>query len=378
REAVKEAKANLGAAEKIDLAMVFSSVDLASAGLLKTIDESLGGIPIIGCSTAAVLSHQGIFRQGLLIALFSLPKEVQFNFACIKDVKTKTALIAGQELGEKLLYRTQNLRRDLSLMFSDGLLDNSQNLILGLQERLGRSFPLVGGSASDNLNFLKTYVFFNDGLFDNAACAILWLGKLTFGFGIRHGWKPLGKPRQVTKSMNNVVYEIDGLAAAKIYEDYLSCSLHTLKKELKRISALYPIGIYLEGETEYLLRNIISITDEGHLICQGDIPQGSHIRLMIGTKESCLAAARQAVGEAKKALFGQKPSVVFIFDSISRYLLLGRTAAKELDIIRAEFGQDTPLIGCYTYGEQAPLSATSYQGQAYFHNQTITVLALGM
>jgi len=36
-----------------------------------------------------------------------------------------------------------------------------------------------------------------------------------------------------------------------------------------------------------------------------------------------------------------------------------------------------PIIGFYTYGEQAPLKAISYHGHAYSHNQTIAVLALG-
>jgi len=66
-----------------------------------------------------------------------------------------------------------------------------------------------------------------------------------------------------------------------------------------------------------------------------------------------------------------------VFDSISRYILLGRQANKELEIIQAGLGKDTPLIGIYTYGEQAPLRAVNYLGRTYFHNQTIAILAMG-
>jgi len=376
KEALQQAKINMRK-EKINLAIVFASVDFSCAALLKAINIYLEGAPIIGCSSAAIISNQGIFKHGLVIMLLGFLKDVYFNTACVKDIKTKTPLSAGQELGEKLLYGLRDIPRDLSIIFSDGLIDEGSNLIYGLQERLGRSFPLVGASASDNLAFKRTYLYYNQEVFSDAACGILWGGKLNFGLGVKHGWKPLGKPHRVTRASGNIVYEIDGAAAAKVYEGYLSCDLIRLRKELKRVSILYPIGIYLPGEEEYLLRNILSIEDDGALVFQGNVPQESLIRLMIGTKESCLSATRQAQEEAKKGLFGRKSSFVFIFDSISRYILLGRGAGKELEIIKEGLGKDTPIIGLYTYGEQAPLKAINYQGRAYFHNQTITILAIG-
>jgi len=383
-EATRLAKANMYN-ETFDLAIAFSSIDLSCASLLKTISLSLENAPIIGCSGAAIISNQGIFKHGLAVLLFSLPEDVYFNTACVRDIKTKTSLSAGKELGEKLLYGFKGSPRDLSIVFSDGLMEEGSNLVYGLQESLGRSFPLVGASASDNLRFFKTYLYFNQEVFSDAACGILWGGKLNFGLGIKHGWKPLGKPRYVTNSRGNIVYEIDNASATKIYEEYLACNLNELRKELKYISIFYPIGIHLPGEEEYLLRNILSIEEDGSLVLQGDVPQGSQIRLMIGTKESCLAATQQAVEEVKKVLplpiIERKKKTsnnfVLVFDSISRYLLLRRDANKELQIIKEGLGQDTPIIGIYTYGEQAPLMATSYQGRSYFHNQTITILAMG-
>ena len=152
REAVQQARANLYK-KKIDLAIAFASVDLSSASLLKTINVYLEGVPIIGCSGAAIISNQGIFQHGLVIMLLDFSKDVYFNTACVKNVKAKTSLSAGEELGDKLLYGFHDVPRDISVIFSDGLLEEGSNLIYGLQEKLGRSFPLVGASASDNLIF---------------------------------------------------------------------------------------------------------------------------------------------------------------------------------------------------------------------------------
>lgn len=385
KEATRLAELNLGT-HKIDLAIVFSSVDLACVNLLKTINASLKGrVPIVGASSAAIIANQGIFTHGLEVMLISLPANMSFNVACVKDIKAKTALNAGRELGEKLISGFQNIRRDLSMIFSDGLIGEGSNLIYGLQERLGKSAPLVGASASDNMRFSKTYVYFNQEVLTDSAIGILWGGKLNFGLGIKHGWKPLGKQRVITKSEGNIIYEIDGEPAARLYEKYLACDLLELQKEIRRISILYPIGMYLPGEQEYLLRNILSIENNGSLRLQGNVIQEAVVRLMIGTKESCLNATRLALDEAKIILFGpvgdisgaHTRNVVFVFDSVSRFMLLRKEAGGELEIIKNSFSNGAAIVGLYTYGEQAPLKAISYQGQAYFHNQTIAIVNFG-
>ena len=385
KEAVGLGKININK-KRVDLAIVFSSVDLSFSSLLNTIRTVLDEkVPIIGCSGAAVISNRGIFKHGVVIALLNLSQNVYFSTAYVKDIKAKTPLNAGRELGEKLLYGFKETHRVLSIIFSDGLIDKGSDLIDGLKETLGKSFPLVGASASDNLRFLKTYIYFNKELINDSAAGILWGGKLNFGLGIKHGWKPLGKPRTVTKSKGDIVYEIDNNPAAKIYEEYFARDISELQKELRRISILYPIGIYVPGEEEYLLRNMLSIEKNGSLRFQGNVNEGSQIRLMIGTKESCLAATKLAAEEAKKGL-GESTvefkktginNFVLVFDSISRYILLKRGANKELEIIKKVVGENTPIIGLYTYSEQAPLMAINYQGQAYFHNQTISVLSIG-
>jgi hypothetical protein len=297
--------------------------------------------------------------------------------ACVKEIGAKGAVKAGQELGEQLLYGTKDIRRAFGLIFSDGLMQNTSGFIYGLQEKLGSSFPLAGASSADDFKFKKTYQYFSQEVSSDAGCGLLWAGKLNFGLGIKHGWKPLGKVHTVTESTINTVVKIDGEPAARIYEDYFAKDIPQLRKDLKTISMLYPIGVYLAGEEEYLLRNILRIEDNGSLIFQGDVPQLSKIRLMIGTKESCLAASSGAAEEVKNALHGKEPDFVFVFDSASRYVLLGRQAHRELEIIKETLGQNTPIVGMYTYGEQAPLKAIDYKGRAYSHQHTVAILGLG-
>jgi hypothetical protein len=375
KDAVQAARIQL-ASEKIDVAIVFSTVDFAHTIVFKTLSNLLKNVPLLGSSTLGIISNQGISTYGIAVLLLSLPKETYFNIACVKNISSKSAVSAGEELGEKLLYGCKGVRRSLTIVFSDGLLQNCPEVIYGIQERLGTSFPLVGASASDKLTFNKTYVYFGDEILTDAACGILLGGKWRFGLGIQHGWKPLGKPRTVTRSSGNIVTQIDNSPASRIYEDYFAKRMTEFKADLKRIAMLYPVGIKIPGEKEYLLRNVIDVND-GTLVFQGDVPQDSTIRLMIGTKESCLEAAAKATEDAKRNLAGQTVKFALIFDSATRAALFKRQAARELETVKSKLGRNIPIIGMYTYAEQAPLSAINYLGKAYFHSHTITLLEVG-
>ena len=68
--------------------------------------------------------------------------------------------------------------------------------------------------------------------------------------------------------------------------------------KLGKIPILYPLGIRIKGGKDYFLRNAVAIKEDGSIVCHGDIPQGSQIHLMIGGKESCKQAAKEAAQEA--------------------------------------------------------------------------------
>ncbi|MDI6758961.1 MAG: FIST N-terminal domain-containing protein [Candidatus Omnitrophota bacterium] len=378
KEAVSRAKAHMAAEEEINLAIVFSTVEFSHTLLFKTIIKFLGEeVTIIGSSSQTVIANQLFLKYGLVIMLLSFPEKIYFKTALLRGISAKSAKGIGEELAEKLITDFKNINRKLCITFCAGLIQNTSDLIDGMENKFGKGFPLMGASLADNLSFQKTYLYFGREVYTDSACGILWGGNLNFGLGLKHGWKPLGKSRFVTSSFRNTVNEIDHAPAARVYEECFAKEIPGLIKDLKYISRFYPVGMYLEKEKEYLLRSIISIRNNGSLVFQGDIPEGSRIRFMIGTKESILLAVEQASRQAKQEMLGRKVNFVLVFDSISRQMLLGKQIYKELEIIQGQFGKDTPVIGLCTYAELAPLRSGDYLGKVHSHNQTITILAIG-
>lgn len=378
REAAYSAKQKAGA-ENISFAFVFATVQFKLELLLEGVKETLGNTPFIGSSSAGIITPSGIdLNNTVAVMAISSPK---IKFACAKetDLDKKDLHAAGQALARSALRKIGAVHRETFILFLDGLIKNGSNLVAGIKEALGISFPLIGGSSSDDLKFAKTYQFFNQESLTNSAVGALLGGDAVIAIAVRHGWKPLGKPRIITSSAGNIIKTIDDKPAITLYEEYFGKNNPEIRSgRLMHISIRYPLGIYLEGEKEYLLRNALWADKDGSLICQGDMPQSVSIKLMMGTKESALKATAQAAESIKEMFI--KPDLLkfaLVFDSFSRNRLLGRNAKDEIEVIKNVLGEDIPFIGFYSYGEHAPLSALDYRGQAHFHNESIAILGVG-
>jgi hypothetical protein len=385
KEAAEQARAKLGKS-RIDLAILFSSADMSSPSLLKTASEKLGDISVVGCSGAAVISSLGIHHHALAIALISSEDTVTLNTSYVKDLSAKTPFTAGKELSDKIELDSRSSHKELVTVFSDGLVNDSYKFILGLQENFGTMFPMIGGLASDNLRFRKTYQYFNRTLLNDAATGILWGGRFSFGLGIRHGFSPIGKHRIITRGHDNIIETINNKPAVSLYEEYFAKTFSELKNEIRSISRIYPMGIYLKDENEYLIRNVIEVEENGSLVCRGDIMNGATLRMMIGTKERFIEAAGLATEDAKQDLtiakFGiyeQAPKIdlALVFSSAFRYTFLKKNVVEELKEMQQSLGSNTPILGVYTYGEFGPLKGMGSKGQAYYQNNSIAVLVLG-
>lgn len=363
--------------QDIDLVLIFSSIHYNPENVIKGTRQIMPEAKIMGCSGSSIIMARTIEERGLTI-LAVKSSSLKLGLGCSSNLNEKNTRTAGQELAKMSLANFKTASRDIFIMFSDGLIKNSSELILGVEDVLGRSFPLVGAASSDDLRFSKTYQYYQNNVFTNSAVGILLGLNSGFGFGIKHGWKPIGKPRLVTDSEANIIKKINNEPAINMYKEYFDNDIMEFKKtKLSRLTVLYPIGINIPGEDEFILRNVLETTDDGSLICQGDVPTGAEINLMLGSKDFCIQAARDAAKEAKKGLKDKPASLIIIFDSAARLKLLGRFASNEIDAVKEVLGKNIPIVGFYSYGEIAPLKAMGFRGTSYFHNEAIVVLAIG-
>lgn len=264
------------------------------------------------------------------------------------------------------------------LLFGDGLVFTSAEVVRGIQEVLGTHFLIVGGMAADELRFSQTYQYCNALALSRGIVGVLLGGPLKIGVGIEHGFSPVSKPRRITRAQANILYALDGQPAAAVYEEYFGAELvQRMRQEgLTRQTIAYPLGIQEEGMDRWLLRNVVSFQADGSLACSGEIRQGAWLQLMIGSRELALEAARRAATQAIRSL--NRLACVIVFDSASRRILLGpRMTAMEIAVIREVIGPTIPLAGCYTYGEQAPFGMSTSVEATAMQTGSVLVVALG-
>jgi hypothetical protein len=369
QEAALQMLANLGGLPQLTL--VFSSTRFADPQLLAAIRSVTEGAPLIGCTNAGGIGSSGLFQHSVVVIGLK-GSGAGFVTGIAYDL-SKDPAEAGRRLARDLKAAEPGLVRS-ALVFPDGLSSNGSALLRGVQDGLGARVPVIGGSAGDDFHFQKTFQYFDDQVLTDSVPGALIYGEASIGVGVRHGWIPLGRPRQITKARGEIVYELDGRPAVAMYERYLGIKRSRLaRKPLTQMTMTYPLGISREGHGDYVLRSAVKIGDKGSLICNSELPEGSWARLMIGGYEAAIAAAEDAAREAAAAIGQSRFKGALVFSSAGRMKMLGSESQGEIDVIRNGLGGlGVRLGGFYGYGEFAPSPAGSM-----FHNESVAVMALG-
>jgi hypothetical protein len=369
QEAARQMMAHLSGAPQLTL--VFSSIRFADPKLLAGIRSVTEGAPLIGCTSAGAISTWGPLRQSVIVIGLRGPN-VSFVTGVAHGI-SKDPEAAGRRLAQDLKAGEPETIRT-AMIFPDGLAPNASALLRGLQGGLGPSVPVVGGTAGDDFYFQRTFQYFDDDILTDSVPGVLCCGEIAVGVGVRHGWVPLGRARQVTKVSGEVIRELDGKPAIAIYERYLGAKRSTLrKKPLAHLAMSYPLGVETDSQRGCLLRSPIRMAEDGSLVCTGELKEGSWVRLMIGGFESALSAAAEAAKQAAEAIGRNRFKGALVFASGGRQKMLGSECQGEIDIIRDSLGGvGVRLAGFYGYGELAPVGIDNS-----YHNDSVVVMALG-
>ncbi len=378
-DAALQAMSGLEGAEP-KLAIVLSSVEYDQEEMLKGVRTVSKDTLLVGSSTSGEITTNGPADRSSVVVMF-IASDTLEAWASVGENIKDGAIEAGSAVAQKVKEQATKELKSF-IMFPDVLVGNGADIVRGTLEVLGEHFPLVGGASGDDFRFEKTYQYLNDKVYSGSVVGVGLSGEFSFGIGVKHGWTALGIPKKVTKSEGSVLHELDGEPAIKVYEDYFGEEEAKVLKEktLAQLAITYPLGMKVDGSDEMLIRDPISVDEHGSITCAAEIPEGSEIQLMVGSRKEAVKVAQMAAKNAVEQLEGVDPSAVIIFNCIARNKLFGEHSAEEIEAIQKEVGVNTPLIGFYTYGEQAPLGGevrNIEKCNSAFHNETVVICVLG-
>jgi methyl-accepting chemotaxis protein len=372
-DVVRRARARLGHA-KPSFGFLFASPERDLKATLAHVAEAAEGAEIVGASTAGELTEIGLSHGSLVLMLVSSDTSgasVAFSeHMNVDPLASASELVQGMPEAKKAA--AQRDRRHLTtVLLTDGLCGAGEKLVIDLHGLGQGSFQIVGGAAGDEGKFQATSVGTNGRAGTNAAVAMHVFSASPWGVGVDHGLRSTTAQMRVTKAQGNVVQEIDGQPAFKVYQRHAAERGVTLNAaDATPYMVSNQLGIHFFQDIARS-RAPLSVGEDLSLTCAAEIPKGAMVSILDGDPVSMVDAARGAAEEAKTHLEGKKAAGVLLFDCVCRGMILKDGFDKEIDAVRSVFGH-VPIAGFLTYGEIA-----RYTGKLNgWHNATAVVVAI--
>jgi len=345
--------------------LLFASIDQDFQLILDKINETYPGIELIGCTTdGEFTSVLGFAEDSIALILFH-SDECEWKAGVGHDISNDP--VETLEEAVKTVMSEPHKDPKLCIVTPESLTVSGDSILEGLQKQLGENFPILGGTAGDQLRVKQTYQFYKDQVLSNAAPFLLFFGPLLLSFGVESGWKAVGKKGKVTQVKNNILYQIDEKPATEYYQHYL-------KIELSEIVPEYPLAVYV-GETEnFYLRNPVFFNQEdGSISFMGDVPLNATVQITHVERDGIINATETSVAQAQTNYPGSKPAIAICFSCAGRKLVLGTRTHEEFQLLKKKYS-NLKVAGFYAYGEISPLLHNS---PSLFHNETFISLLIG-
>lgn len=276
----------------------------------------------------------------------------------------------SEHAGQQLANRLDGDGLTHVFVVSDGQRVNGTALAKGFNAHLPKHVLLTGGLAGDGPRFQKTLVGLNAPPREGHIAAVGFYGdRLKVSFGSEGGWAPFGPMRRVTRSADNVLYELNGQSALALYKRYLGPQADLLPSAALR----FPLSLTTADGEHTLVRTILSIDEEAEsMTFAGDIPEGAFVRFMRASYEELVDGAEAAAQDSLAPAL-EDADLAICVSCVGRKIVLGQRVEDETEAVRDVLGPAPILTGFYSYGELAPRDAID---QCELHNQTMTITLL--
>jgi hypothetical protein len=348
--------------ELADLVLIFSDTNFFHQEIcFNELREKFPQALLVGCSSAGSVAGAGISDGDMVATIIKLDR------ASIR--MTSVDIEAGKDakqIGEQLMAELASPQLRHVFVLSDGLQVNGSELALGLNQA---GLPVTGGLAGDGTRFRKTWVMANAPATNGRIVALGFYGDLTIKSGCFAGWEEFGAERIVTKSIGNVVYEIDGQPALALYKKYLG----EQASELPASGLRFPLSIQANKEEKSLIRTLLAVDESSNsLTFAGDVPEGYVCKLMRTNLDLLIENAGMAAN-ATQSDAKYDSGLCLVVSCVGRRLVMGQLTEEELDEVQEKLGETITISGFYSYGELAPFRDIL---QCQLHNQTMTLTTI--
>jgi hypothetical protein len=365
------------------LAIVFTSVTYADVERVpEAIREVAGDVAIVGGSSGGcVLGPESVAARGVSVVLLGGDDlEVATRAARVGGPELVDVVPAAQELAREADEAAKNgLEHHVCLVFAPAIVVDGEALVAAVRKGAGARAQLAGGLTGDDLTLDRPRVFVGGELRDDTVVVAGLFTRKPVGIAARHGCRPIGPTRTITRAEGDLLHELDGRPALDVWLEDARQAGATPPKELKEL-VLYlanhhDLGIVdspsrsgTKERGELVVRAPYRVCESGSVKLSGSIGEGGDVQVMLASRKDLLRASASAAADAVMRANGQVAGALVLACS-GRLAALGDEYGQEAAILRDRVA--APIGGAAVFGE---IAKTERDVDAFF-NTTVVVVA---
>ena len=248
------------------------------------------------------------------------------------------------------------------LVLCDGLKVNGSAFAHTLRAALPDGVCATGGLAGDADRFAETLVCGSGGARSGRVVGVGLYGEaLRVGYGSQGGWDSFGPARRVTRSLGNVLFELDGESALALYKTYLGDHASALPGS----ALLFPLLLEDPSGGDGLVRTVLAVDEAaGSMTFAGDVPQGAQARLMKANFDLLVDGACGSASASSRRLDGSRAELAILISCVGRKLVLRQRVEEEVEAVREVLPKpcwraSTPMASSVRRATSAAASCTT-------------------
>ena len=370
-QATDQALSALGRSH-IALGIIAASNDYPVRQVVNGVSGLLSDTPLLGFSTPAQLSSEGLSQRSIVVALL-VGDEIETTadwWPGFGDDSSRCAQTMVQTI------QPNGSNANTLLLIADGLNGDAAPLVESLP---AGAYTLAGCLAGGDISSGRTFQIGGGHYGTGGLAAALLTGKVKVGVGINHGWQSVGVYTRITGAKDLWIRSLDGRRASETYARIFGYPARDWAfPPLNHLVRLYPLGIEQEpidihSQPSYTIRSPIRVEVDGSLRMNTSLPQGKTAYLLVSSVENCLASAKLAAVQALESLGEARPVLALVFADIAWQMMLQGQPGREIEAIQGVIGPEIPIIGGYTFGQ----FGRSQDGHPCLYNQHIQIVIFG-
>ncbi|KAA3611650.1 MAG: hypothetical protein DWQ01_06050 [Planctomycetota bacterium] len=365
KEVAQQVVQEIGAHPDLALLFVTGHHEAALPDVLKSVRNILGPCPLAGCTASGVIGGGREIQEGPAIALW-----------CARLPNTRVQAYKLQyepeESGEGGYIRGWlDCSREASVvLLADPTTLPAEPFLTSLRKE-GRVPYIIGGLAGASAPSAPVHLFHNEELLTGGAVGLVFEGRAQLQPVVSQGCRPVGQPFRITRSEENLIYELERNPAFEALNQVLLAlddrdRMHFQMGPQVGLRAVEAAAQGEVGSAGFLIRPVVAVDPEsGTLAVGGAVEEGTTLQFHARDQDSAHRELESLL-ELSTALSPEVAGAL-LFSCHGRGTHLFREADHDIGLIRRYYPK-LPASGMFAGGEIGPVC-----GQPYIHGFTASI-----